>query len=150
MNIVLYKTTSKPNTINKNKSLIKTIAGNTLEPLSVINPSIKIKIDNTVLTSNYVYIANFNRYYYIKNYIINNGFMTLELTVDVLESFKTDILAYNGIIERQEYDYNLYLDDNEISAYSKPLIDYVNFPNSPLSANVATGEKKFVLITTSN
>lgn len=150
MQIILYSTSDKPNTINKAKVLKLTISGNALEPLSVINPSIKVKVNDTILTTNYCYIDKFKRYYFIKDIVVDNGFMILSLNVDVLDSFKTDILNYNGIIERQEYDYNLFLEDKEISAYSKSKIAYKKFPNSPFSTNVANGEKKFILITTSN
>lgn len=151
MDIKLYTTSDKPNTINKKKTDVKTITGNAITPLDVISPVIMVKIDNAIFNANYVYIDKFKRYYFIKTITVDNGFMNLTLAVDPLESFKADILAYNGIIERQEYDYNLYLVDDEISAYTKNIVTYKKFPNTPFSANLVDArEKRFLMITTSD
>ena len=150
MNIKIYTTSNKPNTINKSKVLVRTVTGNALEPLNIISPTVTFKIDESLINCNYAYIAKFARYYYIKDMKFDKGMMILELDVDVLESFKSDILAYNGILSRSEYDYNLNLEDREISAYSKPLIQTKKFPNTPFNVNLEEADKKFILITTSN
>ena len=92
MVIKLYKTTDKPNTINKKKTTVKSITGNAIEPLDIINPSIKVKVDEDILAANYAEIELFKRLYFIKSITIDKGFMNITLAVDVLESFKEDIL----------------------------------------------------------
>lgn len=148
--IVFYTQSSTVNTINKVKTSIMTVTGTALEPMSIQSPVIKVKVDAALKPANYCYIAMFSRYYFIQDISYNAGFMEIQMKVDELESFKTDILAYNGIIERQQYDYNLYLEDNEMSAYSKSKIQFLNFPSSPLETNVVGEELKFVLITISD
>lgn len=150
MDIKLYKTKNKPNTINKKKTAVKTLTGVAIEPINLITPRVKVTFDKKVLTANYAEIALFNRFYFIKNIIAENGFFILELAVDPLESFKKDILAYNGIIERQEYDFNLLLEDSNISAYSNTLIQYKKLPIQPFKSKINPTERSFVLITTSN
>lgn len=150
MDIVLYNTISKRNTVGKVKTTIKTVTGTSLEPFSVMSTVVTIKRDDAILNANYCYIAKFSRYYFIKDVVFKGGMMELSLEVDVLESYKDEILAYNGIIERQEYDYNLDLEDSEVSAYSDVLVQYRKFPATPFKANVVDGELAFVLITTSD
>lgn len=61
--------------------------------------------------------------------------------VDVLESFKNEILSQNCIIEKSTLGFDLYLPDENLITQVKTKTDIVNFPNGLLD----TGE--FILIT---
>lgn len=60
---------------------------------SLVNPSLKIKepVTRNVHTWNYCYIREFNRYYYVTDWIWDFGIWVCELQVDVLASFKFEI-----------------------------------------------------------
>ena len=74
-----------------------------------------------LLTANYVYIPDFNRYYYVVDpIVVNNQLIRLMLHVDVLYSYKDKILANTGFIERNEYEYNrMIVDDLQLFRYDK-------------------------------
>lgn len=47
----------------------------------------------------------------------------------MLDSFKTEIKANTGIIERQQNKWNLYLDDGTFKLYQNPLVLTRLFPS---------------------
>lgn len=97
MIIDLYTTNSPKNKINKDLSNKTSIDCKLTENCDIINPKVII---NGFVEHNYCYIPQFKRYYYITNINIGvGGFYTIELKVDVLMSFKNDILNSSSYIE---------------------------------------------------
>lgn len=75
---------------------------------SIIEPMIILKSDLPIL-SNYAFIPNFNRYYFIENVVVSpNNIYQITLKVDVLESFKNDILLSSAYIGQQTNVNNYY------------------------------------------
>lgn len=60
---------------------------------SLVNPALKINapISQNVQTYNYCYIQEFNRYYYVTDWVWDLGLWVCELQVDVLASFRLEI-----------------------------------------------------------
>lgn len=75
---------------------------------SILNPVVDI-VDKTgqnkIPLYNYAYIQEFKRYYFITDITYDIGIWTLTLSVDVLTSFRTDILNSNQYVLRSS---NLY------------------------------------------
>ena len=73
---------------------------------SIVNPA--LKINESMLTSvhdwNYCYIPDFRRYYYVTDWIWQNGLWLCELQVDVLASFKLEIGLQSFYILRSYQD----------------------------------------------
>lgn len=89
---------------------------------NVINPKIVIRNSDGKLKCNYCYIPHLNRYYWISNISTANGdFLILDLTVDVLMTYRNEIKNSYGFIERNEVDYNNYLIDNEVVVSNKKI-----------------------------
>ena len=105
--------------------------------MSVLHPVIQIKPTTTlngatttnILTKcNYVYIQEFSRYYFVDSITcIANDMIELELSIDVLYSWKTAILAQTVIVSRNEREYALYLDDSLLKVYNNPNITVYHF-----------------------
>ena len=94
-----------------------------------MTPVIKIEHDSPI-DFDYVYIAAFNRYYFVEDItILRTGIMEIKLSVDVLESFKSGILGNTAIIDKQENNYNLYLNDDSIKMRQDPLVTCYEFPS---------------------
>lgn len=128
-----YQNKSANNVVNKD--IISTINFNCVlkDDVDIIKPSLILELDNTGLNaikiSNYCYIADFNRYYYITNIIfMRNNIFKVDLSCDVLMSFKNEIKECTGIIKRQSNDYNLYLNDGSLKVYQNPHIVTKEFP----------------------
>lgn len=141
MDIVLYNNLSEKNKINKTLTLVSTLTGSIKENSSITNPSILIEYaDPTAF--NYVYISAFGRYYFVTDVVVvRNNLLRISLTVDVLESFKTAILAQNVIIDKNENDFTNYLPDENLLTLVKTKTDILNFPSGLLDSG------QFILIT---
>lgn len=103
--IIIYKTTSPKNYLTKTLTDSETFQVKLKDSSNIINPFIMLKSEHTLYNFNYVYIPVFNRYYYINSIKIEpNNIYLLDLTVDVLMSFRNDILASTAkIIEQANY-----------------------------------------------
>ena len=112
MDIILYNTTDDNRKLNKALTAIKTIAVLLKYDTDIMHPVIELDAANLPPTANYCYIAAFGRYYYINQQGIKVGRdLTLTLSVDVLMSFKTQILASTVVAARSSKFCNRYLSD---------------------------------------
>lgn len=114
MQVIFYHNKSDNNVVSKDISEVtKVLNINVLGECSLLNPSMVLEKDMNIYTSNYCYIADFNRYYFIKNItFLNGGLMKVELEIDVLMSYKNDIYNSTAFIERSEKNGNVYLNDS--------------------------------------
>lgn len=141
MNITLYNNTSPKNKIGKSLTQVASLDGNLKESSSIINPTITIE-SSSPASFNYAYIDTFNRYYFVKDVtVIHDNIMRLSLAVDVLESFKTQILAQPVIIDKNAINYDLYLPDENLVTLVKTKTDILNFSSGLLESG------EFILIT---
>lgn len=131
MEIIIYSTDSENNRVDKKLNKILTLNGTLKEQCSIISPSIVIQGNiSDISKANYCYIKSFSRYYYINNItIINNNLYRIDCDVDVLMSYKSQIRKLSAVIERQENDYNLYLEDSSFKTQSRDNILTKSFPN---------------------
>lgn len=100
-----------------------------LEPSSVVRPRLRVSSGLIGQGVNYLYIADLERYYYIKDWIMENGHITLECEVDVLMSFKDAIKKQNVIVSRQEKKFNTYQNDERYKLYNYPAIKTIRIDN---------------------
>lgn len=142
MNITLYKSTAEPNRLNKT-SFLTQLASYTgavaRQNLSIMNPLLVLQesIAN-IKDANYCYISDFGRYYYIREKTCDaNGLYTLVLNIDVLMSYKTDILLQKGIVSKQEGIYNMYL-PSDVPSEVRPLVTTVKM--NPVSTGGFTNQ----------
>lgn len=114
MNIDFYVNTDDKRVINKTLGVAKTLTNcQLINESSVINPIIEIDIDPTLYGYNYAYIAYFGRYYYITDItVIDGARMRVNLSVDVLKSFASQILNCNVNSRHNENNFDMYLPDD--------------------------------------
>lgn len=125
MNLVFYKTISEHNKLNKVLTAEKTIVGNIQNDIDIDNPVFNISLENNVVDYNYCYIEAFNRYYYITKIEIVNKMLRVYMHIDVLMSFKNDILNSKAHITRSNRG-NLFLKDSMAYTTAKPVIQFKN------------------------
>lgn len=117
-----------------------------LTPSSVIRPTLKISSGLIGQNVNYVYVSDLERYYYIRNWNMENGYVTLECEVDVLMTYKDEIIEKNCIAKRSENRYNLYLPDDKFKMYNYPKVQTLMFrPQSTFKFQMST--EQFILTT---
>ena len=135
MNISLYKTNSEKNVVYKTLTNEVNFSEVTFKnPTEILNPVITISTAIDVEAYNYCYIPEFNRYYYISNITsVVNGLWTLNLSVDVLMSFKQYFAKFDVILKRSQTEYNKYINDGEIVTAADNIISTIKFPQTPLN-----------------
>ena len=131
MEIILYYNDSEKIKLDKELTQIGTIEGRLFQNTSITKPNIMFDLDTTIFSANYLYIPQFNRYYFITDVVnVSANKWQIQARVDVLTSFKSAIRENTAIIERQENEYNLYLDDKYYRAYQNEDVQYKKFSGS--------------------
>lgn len=132
MNIVLYTNKSDENVVTKDIIQLASLTGNLREGCSVIDPVIQIEGFNHSIVNqfNYVMIAEFGRYYFVKDIKFIGKITEITLHVDVLSSWQTQLKSLNAIIARSDNKYNLYLQDGIFKTYANPHVSVQPFGDS--------------------
>ena len=85
-------------------------------------------LDADVLSQlNYVYIEEFERYYDCLPILLSDGNFQLTCEVDPLMSFADDILLLDAIVDKNQYESNMYYDDGSFITESRENIQLLNF-----------------------
>ena len=142
MNIILYVNNSEKNKIGKNLTNDFSLSGTLRDATDIINPVILVEL-NEIANYNYCYISNFKRYYFITDItVIRTGLYAISLSVDVLESFKSEIKNLSVILLNTEnVGLNNYLPSQVFRNNVKSKTDILNFPNG------LNDSGEFILIT---
>ena len=90
---------------------------------------------------NYMYISEFDRYYFIDDIrSTHNNIWEISAHVDVLETYKDQILSNQAVIRRQTNKFNTYLNDPEWKVYADENVVAYKFTQTGLNKDM-----KFVL-----
>lgn len=129
--VKLQSNASETNAVTKSITDVLTLTGTLKNESSVIDPVIIVEADpETVVGCNYMTIPSFNRAYFIRNItVIRANIVELRGHVDVLSTYASAIKANTAIIDRQETNWNLYIDDGSFKAYANPIVETIEFPN---------------------
>lgn len=124
-----YNNSAEPNRVDKTtylKSLFS-LEGTLRESCDIINPSILIEREEFI-NANYCYIPNFNRYYFIdKITSVKNKLWRIDLSVDVLMTYKDKIKTLNSYVSRQENEYDPMLNDELYPTQVDNTIEAIEF-----------------------
>lgn len=102
MNIILYNNKSPKNKIGKTLVNANTITGTLRGETSTSNIQLLLNIVD-LNPYNYMYIADFDKYYFITNIIsVRTELWLVSASIDVLESYKNEILQLNVILSDTE------------------------------------------------
>ena len=130
MTIEFYTCSDPDNVVDKSLSGGTSITGEFKQDGSVTDPIILIR-SATVPTGNYVYIADFGRYYFIEK-LVNKAKELWEMTchVDVLKTYKNAVMNSPCIIAKTAgNNFNLYLPDPNFKCQQNTRLGIVRFPN---------------------
>lgn len=110
MKIKLYNTTSANNVINKVLTDEIEFDIKFKDKTDVKNPMVILRCSDIIL-SNYAFIEEFNRYYFIERIeLYPNDIYYIYLKCDVLETYKDELLKCEGYINQQKQNVNSYYD----------------------------------------
>lgn len=116
MEVVLFHNASDDRVINKVLVGGESFIGVPRDELDVMQPVIRFENDG-VLRYNYAYIPSLQRYYVINSInAYREGVWDVSMAVDVLMSFRGDIMALSVIVDKQSMPENgdEYIDDGSL------------------------------------
>ena len=131
MDVVFYYNMSDARKINKNLVEGETFSGQPRGELGVMNPVITFDKEE-VLRYNYAYIPALERYYSIENRVATReGLWDVSFSVDVLMSFRNDIINLNVVVDKQSMPENgdEYIDDGSLVSENVMFKTVYDFPN---------------------
>lgn len=145
----LYVTRSDRNALTKELSVSTDLEGNIVGESSIINPSFLIT-GNMLYEYNYLYCPDFGRYYFIDDIVVvRTGLFRVTCSVDVLMTYRSQILNLRAIIAKQEYSLhsNRFINDGSFIADQQVYIEKKEFVkgNSGSPGFVTNGQ--LVLVT---
>ena len=101
---------------------------------SIINPQLELDYDpsngSAIFNNNYCYIANFHRYYYVRDWTISDSFVIATLEVDVLATYRTQIGSSTLFVVRSSAHVEGGLVDNFYPTTSRVTFD-ASFVTNP-------------------
>ena len=152
INITLYKFSKKNNStkIPDNSTTKVTYQCTISESCSITSPVVIIENVSTMTylgSYNYAYIPTFERYYFVSDVVFdaNTGFWNFHLSVDVLASVKTSLLATSQYVERaynytgslisdwDNLNFNPYMIDSSYQSELKPVYNTIKY-SSPFQS----------------
>lgn len=127
----LYISNSEKNKVDKNLTLLEEKVNCIYkDDTNVLHPTILLEFSEQTKNANYIYLSDKNRYYFITNKkMTNGGKIALELEVDVLTSFKTEIRNIEATVTRNENKKNGYLVDKDYEVFAYEQVVCKSFPH---------------------
>lgn len=116
MEVQFFYNQSDDRVINKTLIIGETFDGSPRDEVSIMNPVIRFESDG-ILRYNYAYIPEYQRYYSIVDRTIyRDGIWDVTFAVDVLMSFRNDIMSLNVIVDKQSMEANgdEFIDDGSL------------------------------------
>lgn len=129
MTITTYSNSSEEHVLDKQLTVVNSgVTAMFKDDTNMINPTIII---SSLMSKNfnYVYISDTDRYYYVNDMTYSQQRTFINLTVDVLMSFNSEIKALNVIANRSSSYYNVYQKDDSIPFENRNVISTQNFPS---------------------
>ena len=142
MYITLFINSSDTRKINKNISILSSANVEIKNGSSMINPIFILSTNFFDSRANYLHCNEFDRYYNINDITVNRGnIIEIKCSVDVLYTYRNDILNSQQLISRQENESNKnQVDESYIldcNMESKYYLVNNNFFNTNANINIA-------------
>lgn len=132
MELILYKCSDDKRQLTKTLTDALTLSGTLRDQSKIVTP--EILIQQSPMGYNYCYIPEFERYYFINEITnVRSSAWIISLKVDVLMSFRTDILAMNGLVS-QLADGNEYF-EKDIDMDVRTIDSILEFDDSVFTSN---------------
>lgn len=113
MTVILYSSNEEVKSFPKTLTNGSELVGNLRDECDIINPVISIVGMKPNDTFNYCYIPEFSRYYFIiDKKVITTSVVEISLHEDVLQTWSQYILQQEGVVLRNEFEYDNMLVDN--------------------------------------
>ena len=132
VDITFYNNNSDRRCINKVLTDAKTISGNVKTQYTSSGISIDIDVAVAGITPfQFNYMKYDSKFYYIDNVdFVSQNIIRLNCGVDLLETYKAQILKQTAVLARSETSYNRYLNDDNLHINAYKRVQTKAFANS--------------------
>ena len=135
-----YNNKSDERYVNKNIELVHdNVDIKFKEDTELVRPVLVVSSGLLTPSVNYVWIENVGRYYFIRDIKYTQGMTEISCECDVLSSFKKALFNQNVIVKRNQYLYNMYLDDAQYKVQNRKSVRTVVFPSGFTSHQIILG-----------
>lgn len=151
MKVTLIVNNSDRKKINKSLDIkLANVAAKAKEPCNVLTPT--IELDKATITQsgvsyakiNYLYIEEFGRYYFVDSVTIEpGGLLVFSASVDVLYTYRKQLLATQFEVIRSSSLYSKYFVDTQLALQVMRYYDWVKIGHIPQSS---TGKKYIITV----
>lgn len=128
-NLVLYMVYDDKNTMFKTLNTQYVLTGAFKEDVNMLRPVITLESEIDLTQFNYIYISEFDRYYFMKVNLLTGHLYECVCDVDPLYSLRNELIIIPCIIDREEQHNGLYIDDGSFVAGTKDYTQIYNFSN---------------------
>ena len=137
-NVNFWYNKSEPNRLDKELESVNISQQSCVfkQASSIMTPTLIFQYSNDssaprFFRCNYITIGSpINRNYFVEEInVLADKLVELRCRIDVLTTYKDAIRANKAIVQRQETQWNLYLDDGAFKVYQNPLIQTKLFPS---------------------
>lgn len=142
MQIQLMSCSCDPLQVNKASYLkgLKTLDVEPYEPCDLDRPTFVVDYDSIkdiIGELNYCYVPEWSTYYYLQKdpTLDAGGICYIACKTDVLMTYSPQIRGAYAYIERQEYDYDMYIRDAQIPVQNRNQLVIKAFSGTPFTAN---------------
>lgn len=112
------------------------VSGSATTPVDTVNATFLVEADEaTVDGSNYIMVDTTpTRYYWIvSKQALTAKLWQLTCKCDLRKSARAAIVASTGVVSRNENNYNMYLNDDQIPVSAKRALEIKKFPTQPFT-----------------
>ena len=126
--ITTYTNASEADELTKDITIVDNAVSAVIkDTVELVRPTL-ILSNNLSQDFNYVYIAEFDRYYYVRSRSFAQQRYIINLEVDPLMSFKSEIEALTIIAKRSSSTFNVFQVDSEVPRVNRNIIATQPFP----------------------
>lgn len=127
VNVNFYSLIKRENSTKQPTSTPTVFPCTFIDDTSLMNPRLKLSIQFNPISFNYVYIADFNRYYFIREINTYQNFWHISLEEDTMASFRDQIGLGRHYVIRSSHSYDGLITDNMYPAKASA-IEQLSYP----------------------
>lgn len=119
-----YNNASAPEVVNKQLTTLGTASIDITNGFTIDKPNFQMARNDSLLASNYMYVPDLNRYYFVTLEIENGAFIRITAESDPLKSFWNSIKTSQCIAYRSASKPDPRIEDDKVLKKERPTIIY--------------------------
>ena len=136
MTINIYSTSDDPRKVGKTLTTIaSSVTCKPSEPCTILEPRVILNYSSTYTAANYIYISDFDAYYFAEKTLLTGGELLLTCKLDPLQSFSLDNIEVM-VIRSESVGVNYATDGKLPIDPSRCWIEGKLFPQQPFDTTV--------------